>query len=340
MSLQNEDITDQDAAEICAEANANSDAQNNLQQNESDKEVFSNEDSSSIDASSDDDDDDEDEELQGDGKVKHVDDEGRPLSEYEIQRLERIRRNREYLAQLGLEAKDGGGVLGERKKEFKPKSKKTEEPIQKRHSLSRRSKVKKSYAEPSSSVRALLDESNRSETKKRSLITLASIPSESGTEPEPNKKKRKHDERMEKFIYDEFRRIKSEKTQTLALAERNIRAADKEVKYWKKLVDIEKRKAQRQLAAEKQRKLVEQQRDALGGRSMKEMVQYIDSCFPKLQHAIKRYDDLLQVRCLTASYSIKIKDQIFSQTPFQIPLSRPKKKSIEKRRCALKRRRK
>jgi hypothetical protein len=293
---------DSDAEEICAEPNEDSDAlnDNNLQQNGSDDEESSKEDSPSIDASSDDDDDDD--EQQDDGEVKHVDEEGRPLSEYEIQRLERIRRNREYLAQLGLEGKDGGGVLGGKKKEVRPKSKKTEEPIQKRHSLSRRSKVKKSYTEPSSSVRDLLEDSTKSEAKKRGSINLASVPpSETGTEPEPNKKKRKPDERMEKFIYDEFRRIKSEKTQTLALAERNVRAADKEVKYWKKLVDIEKRKAQRQLEAERQRQQEEQQRATLGGRSMKEMVQYIDSCLPKLQHAVKRYDDSLQVRFLTLS---------------------------------------
>ena len=41
---------------------------------------------------------------------------GRTLSEYKIQRLVRIKRNWQYLAQLGLAGKEGGGVLGEKKK--------------------------------------------------------------------------------------------------------------------------------------------------------------------------------------------------------------------------------
>ena len=90
------------------------------------------------------DEDDEDEEGDESSTKKVLTEDGREMSEYEMLRFERIRRNKEKLAALGLESQTGGGVLGEKKK---PKKKKKERPSvevagPKRSSLSRRSKVK------------------------------------------------------------------------------------------------------------------------------------------------------------------------------------------------------
>jgi hypothetical protein len=65
----------------------------------------------------------------------------RTLSEYEIQRLVRIKRNRQYLAQLGLAGKEGGGVLGEKKRKARIKRVSKEAPVVRRSSRSRRTMI-------------------------------------------------------------------------------------------------------------------------------------------------------------------------------------------------------
>jgi hypothetical protein len=154
--------------------------------------------------------------------------------------------------------------------------------------------------EPSISVRALLNDSGKIGAKKRKTMATETVAAASTEKTEaapasPAKKKRKTAERMEQFIYREFGRIKSGKNQSLKQAERNVRAAEKEVKYWGKLVTVWEKQQQRKLEAEKQKQEEELQRELLGGKSLKEFLQEIDSRMPEIQEAVKSYDDSLQV---------------------------------------------
>jgi len=240
----------------------------------------------------------------------YVTEDGRRLSEYEIQRLERIKRNREYLAKLGLQGKDGGGVLGQKKKQKRPPAKKsTEAPVVRRSQLSRRSKIKKvvTYAEPS--LRDLLRVADKKEAtnapvdqklapipKKEELV--ASEPTKPPPENETKKPKKSRgvNERQEAFVYLEFKRLQSSKNQTMRQAERNVRVAEKEVKYWHKLMASWERRSKKQLEAERQRQAEVKEREALGGKSIKEVLHEIDGRMPLIVAAVKRYDDCLQVR--------------------------------------------
>lgn len=248
----------------------------------------------------------DDEEVTNKSKEVFSDD-GRKLSEYEIQRLERIKRNREYLAKLGLEGKEGGGVLGQ--KQRKQRSRKPDEVAQvvRRSPISRRSKIKKvvTYAEPSASVRDLLRVADKKAKAANAPVDLK-IPSPDKDEfslqvpnpPPDNKRKSKKNvnDRQEAFIYLEFKRIQSSKSQLAKQAGRNVRLAEKEVKYWHKLVGRWVRRNQKQLDAERQRQAEARERVVLGGKSIKELLQELDGRFPEINAAIQRYDNDLQVR--------------------------------------------
>ena len=208
-------------------------------------------------------------------------DDGRQLSEYEIQRLERIKRNREYLAKLGLAGKDGGGVLGQKQRR-KRSGKPNEVAVVRRSPISRRSKIKKvvTYAEPSASVRDLIRVAD-------GKATDAPI--------DKRKPKKSVNERQEAFIYLEFKRIQSFKNQLAKQANRNVRLAEKEVKYWHKLVGRWERRNQKLLDAERQRQAEAKERVILGGKSIKELLQELDNRYPEIHAAVQRYDNDLQV---------------------------------------------
>jgi len=250
---------------------------------------------------------DEEEKEESESKSEaYVTEDGRTLSEYEIQRLERIKRNRAYLAQLGLAGKDGGGVLGKKKKKERPRKAPTEEkPVIRR--VSRRSKAKPvTYTEPSASVRDLLRVADKKATNAPVDLKLSSPEkadmgvqeAEPPKQPPPNSKpkKRSVNDRQEQFVYLEFLSIQSSKNQSLRQAERNVRTAEKEVKYWHKLVQRWERRKQRQSEAQRQRQTEVRERAELGGHSIKEVLQEIDSRMPEIAETVKRYDDLLQVR--------------------------------------------
>lgn len=115
-----------------------------------------------------------------------VTEDGRILSDYEIQRLERIKRNRQYLAQLGLEGKEGGGgVWGERppkKKRSRPKP--VDAPVlPSRSSMSRRTKLNPvSYVEPPTSVRDLMRSDKNDKPQTDSIIHTTKITTTADTD--------------------------------------------------------------------------------------------------------------------------------------------------------------
>jgi hypothetical protein len=209
---------------------------------------------------------------------------GRQLSQYELMRQERIKRNKQYLAALGLE-----GASAPADKSAKRKRKKISPP-QKRSSLSRRTKAEQvSYTEPPASVASLIRTNDNKEKKE-------------GKPPKPASeiKAKDRNHRMEKFVYLEFKSLKAHKKKVVMQAEKNVRNAGKEVNYWKKRVKIferqEQRKLERTLEQTKITKELEDERRQLGGGTAKELLQDIDNKMPDILSAVARYDAKLEVR--------------------------------------------
>ena len=247
-----------------------------------------------------------DDDEEGNNKSnEYITEDGRKLSEYEIQRLERIKRNQDYLAKLGLEGKDGGGVLGQKQKRRRTKRSSDASQVVRRSPLSRRTKIKKvvTYAEPSASVRDLLRVADR-KASNAPVDLMISSPEKAELSslvlPKPpldHKKSRNRNvnERLEAFIYLEFKRIQSSKTQLAKQADRNVRLAEKEVKYWHKLVGRWERRNRKHFEAERQRQTEAKERVVLGGKSIKELLQDLDVRFPEIVAVAQRYDHCLQV---------------------------------------------
>jgi hypothetical protein len=215
---------------------------------------------------------------------------GRQLSEYELLRQERIKRNKQYLAALGLEGTSANGGAKASGKPIKRKRKRVS-PSQKRSSLSRRTKESVNYTEPPASVASLLRkvENNDQEKKK-------------GRPPKlPSERKTKDPiDRLEKFVFLEFKSIKAHKRQVLVQAEKNLGKASKEVKYWKKRAEVFERRQQRKLDRKLEQakiiKRLEDERRQLGGGTAKELLQDIDNRMPDILSAVARYDAIFEVR--------------------------------------------
>jgi hypothetical protein len=220
-------------------------------------------------------------------KSESLDEDGRQLSEYERLRLERIKRNREYLAQLGLE--ENSNRAPERKKRIKRESSSNE--ILERRASSRPVKPVR-YTEPSVSVRSILrtaqgvDKASLEPTVSQDVIHRKPI------------KKYDPQHRMEGYIWAEFRRLKSHRKGILKQAERALKWAEKEKKYWTNRSLLWERKNQRVVEAQQQRIEEERQRLQFGGKTTKELYQEMSRRIPIIQQAIDDYDRSLLVRSL------------------------------------------
>jgi hypothetical protein len=220
-------------------------------------------------------------------KNESLDEDGRQLSEYERLRLERIKRNREYLAQLGLEGNNSKAP--ERKKRIKRDSSSNE--ILERRSSSRQVKPVR-YTEPSVSVRSIMRA-----VQGMDKASLEPSESQDGIQRKPAKKcDPQH--RMEGYIWAEFRRLKSHRKGILKQAERALKWAEKEKKYWTNRSFLWERKNQRIIEAQQQRIEEERQRLQFGGKTTKELFHEMSRRLPIIQQAIDEYDRSLLVRIL------------------------------------------
>jgi len=251
---------------------------------------------------------------------------GRELSEYEILRLERIQRNKEYLANLGLEKREGhdGGFLGDRKPKPRPKKKRVA-PRPPSDTIaaqrpSRRAKEAVNYAEPKCGIAAMAREPEQCKanaTDGNDDLQIQETPGkrDAATPSSPssrNKEKaaKRPEERMEKFLYLEYRSIQSHKNGVLRQAERNVRAAEKAVKYWGRLAEKAERRATRkrlkeeearvlgQMAAElreQREKMKKKQKESTGCRTIKQLLKEVDQRMPELRSAVEKYDAELGV---------------------------------------------
>lgn len=231
-------------------------------------------DSSSDDSSNSDDDDEEGGESQPSVIIK----DGRELSEYEIKRLERIRKNKEYLKQLGLEGDNG--VLGSRPTTKKKKKPASSAPVPVKKRSSRRAARKKvDYSEPSATIASLL---------------RAEEPKKKDDDKGPRKSRDKAN-RLERFIYDEFKSIASRKKNLVREAERYVRAAEKEVKFWTRMVEKEERRERRKQEGGSLYTKKDEEIELIGC-TLRELLQEVDSRMPELIEAAEKYDDEFQVR--------------------------------------------
>lgn len=233
-------------------------------------------------------------------------DEGHRLSNYELQRLERIKRNRQYLEQLGLEGKGKRGVISSSLDHPNPvKHKRTRNnaapDVARRSSMSRQSKLKSvNYAEPTASVRALMK--TGAQNKKKKSLVEAKINTEKKTAAATAEKAK--NDRMDQIIYMEFNRIKREKNQLLKTASRNVRLAQKEVKYWTRLESVWERREERRLEHQRQQAAEAMQKACLGGKTTKELLKDLDDKMPTILQAMKNFDDSILVRLPTLSVSL------------------------------------
>jgi hypothetical protein len=207
----------------------------------------------------------------------------RQLSAYERLRLERIRRNQQKLAQLGLEGRtSAAGGWGPRSRPKKPKllRKKADEPAQQRSSLSRRTKTEpKNYAEPPNSVSALLRKQGEEAAAAKK------------DQPLEKKKTKDLSERMERFVHLEFKRIRGHKTLVHKQAKRDLRQAERELKYWKSIANKQKRREMRKAENRQSLKTKQEEERRLLGGTIKEVLQQIDARMPELVQAAAEYDD-------------------------------------------------
>ncbi|GKY91187.1 hypothetical protein MPSEU_000091400 [Mayamaea pseudoterrestris] len=219
-----------------------------------------------------------------------LDDDGRPLSEYERQRLERIERNKAYLQQLGLH---------EVKPPPKARPKKKEQPemplVKSRFSSRATKKNEISYAEPSLSVAALMRQEASDKPKKEKKLPK---------EPRPPREK-KHEQRMVRAIYDEFQRINTKKKHVLKQLERDVRAAEKEIKFWTKRAEMLDRREQRKADSSTRESLIGQEREVLGGYSKRELLQQVDDRMNDIVSLAEKYDEEFEAEELAKERQIQ-----------------------------------
>jgi hypothetical protein len=289
----NEGDTEDDAVADDSEVDGDDEDEDDDDENDDSEDDHA---SSDDDNDKDDDQDDQEENSSDDGGnngragASGASPDGRQLSEYELLRIERIKRNKEYLSALGLEGASANGGVKASSKPVKRKRKKVS-PSQKRSSLSRRTKESVTYTEPPAGVASLIRTVNKKEQEQR----------KDGPPKPPSERKTKDPvDRLEKFVFLEFKSIKAHKRQVLNQAEKNLGKASKEVKFWKKRAEVferrQQRKLDRKLEQAKITKRLEDERRQLGGGTAKELLQDIDNRMPDILSAIARYDAKFEVR--------------------------------------------
>jgi len=106
---------------------------------------------------------------------------------------------------------------------------------------------------------------------------------------------------MDKFIYKEFKRLEKHRTCVLREAEKNSRIAEKEVKFWTKMVDqaeTRESKLRQQAYRMKGQSFKDQEKALLGGITARDLLRDVDNRMADLQAAAEKYDDELKVRFL------------------------------------------
>lgn len=166
----------------------------------------------------------EDGSMGSEGRIASPKDDG-GLSTYEKMRLERIRRNKEYLATLGLEKLEENREVKQRKTADKW------EFLEKRETIHRRSKMKEvHYSSPKSSKRPRLSLEQENETQACS-DRLTRRPKSSS--------------RVSLVIYRELKAVQATRRREFKAAKKLLRVAEVELRYAKRQAAISTQKQQR-----------------------------------------------------------------------------------------------
>lgn len=215
---------------------------------------------------------DDDDELQ-----EYTDEHGvtQTLSTYEIQRLERIARNKAYLSSLGLDQEENKPKRVQQPK--KEKRRDTLDPSELRSSSRRTAQVQVSYTE---------SQPKWSEFGKGAEIRILAPKKESAKKME---RKYERESRMDVVIYKEFKSVVSEKKQNLKQAEKTVRRAEVELKYFKKKVVILDRKHKRHQETAEFLNHLKEEKEHLGG--LRDMLAEVDKRLPELIWAQKIFDE-------------------------------------------------
>ena len=231
------------------------------------------------------------------------------LSAYERLRLERIKRNRERLIQLGLESKDGGGVLGPPKKTVSRKrrnsSNEPQQPMQPTRKSRRSVEPPKSYAEPGLRELLISQKTKTTNANAQTATATAKQPSNKSNEPKEPKPRKltKRDLRPTREIYDEFQAIRKHKRITLQQAKRNLRYAEREVQHWYRKATLQEKKQHKHKQAKsyksssssnntntKQQWWTERDRQVFGTASALDFVHEMDARRNELETKMAEYD--------------------------------------------------
>jgi hypothetical protein len=214
------------------------------------------------------------------------------LSFFFRMRLERIKRNQEYLATLGLEG--NSNAIPKKKKRIRKSV--PAAPARPRSSLSRRTKTKVSYVPqplrvPNGTV------PHHPSQKPNTAATAAAKP-----QKDSSKKPRKASQRMDRGIYDEFKRITSKRKQLLRQAKRDVRTAEKELKHWARQSRNFQRKHTQRKEVEGMIQANKEQREALGCTSL-ELLQDIDRRNSDLISVVINFEESIKVSSSSSSSS-------------------------------------
>ena len=235
-------------------------------ENQRDDERESESDASSNEDSEDDDDDDS---LRG-------------MSAIERRRQRNIERNQAALAELGLQSIADSGFLGKRRSTFQRRRRSVGidaanlEPKRR----SKRSEGRSiSYVEPS--LRNLLETDQPKQHLPEAVEKL--MTQKRGRPAKESSRK------IPRFVYDEFQSIATHKRRMIKEAEKNLRSAETELRYWQKKAAIEKKRAARELELEQIKKSAEEE-IKIFGTTAKDFLQKLDARTSEIFTKIRVYD--------------------------------------------------
>ena len=222
-----------------------------------------------------------------------------------------MRRNNERLKQLGLASKDGGGVLGKKKSQPRKRRASTHHESSARVAPQRRSRrsVDKAVSYTETSLRDVM----KSDQK------VSNNPQANGAEeiaqvPKPSKREGKPNQRLARFVYDEFQKIRQHKKLMLKEAEKNKKSAETEAKYWQKKAAVKEKKVQKAMEAERLRKQQEEE-DAIYGTSLRSFVHMLERRSGETHAKIRMYDSGIMVSETRGSFQLWIAKSFLSFLP-------------------------
>lgn len=245
-------------------------------------------------------------------KKVQTDEYGRELSAYEIMRLERIRRNQAYLAQLGLEEGKSNVTQSiqrekeEKKKERQKKKEMMEDVvIERRQSRARKSKAKEvDYS--GDFLKGIFKQQQPKEKK---------VKKEGGEVEKTRRKEKKRSEMVPRFIYREFEHIKKCRNKAVANGKRLVKAAELECRIARRKVDKHQQQMKRKMERE------ERQMTLHTKKLLQPIVEEIDSRRGELLKAKKDFDAWVEMSSKKSNVDHEVMMKQVEDAKIKFPLA-------------------